>query len=254
VFDDGKWKTWVAVVVFVLVIGFAVRQYQSTFVSHPPAWMHLQEHTSQRIPNMREIESPWRQFAELLRFTRAAAESQHVSDYRILLVELTNNERDSILWSGETIPNQGFEPMPTIERELYMDPSGILGYYNSDGAPLAFATRKNPDGGDLVIATVHTDKPIAPGASMFLIRREHRAGLMGADVGGGQRVFGFGFMRPGPDIVEARGLLLPRHARLVRYLPEAPAIMSPALPAMVAWISTDLKTNTTPLSITFAPQ
>ena len=64
--------------------------------------------------------------------------------------------------------------MPNIERQFYFDPSHILGYYSSDGTPLAFATRKTPGGGDQRVATVHADKPIAPGASMFLIRRELR--------------------------------------------------------------------------------
>jgi hypothetical protein len=253
VFSDGKWKTWVAVVVFLLVIGYAVRQYQSSFVSHPPDWMHLQDHTSQRIPNMHEVDSPWRQFAGLLQSTRAAAESLHVDRYTIQLTELGDGVHTSIIWWGEPILNEGFDPMPKIERQFFFDPSRILGYYSSDGTPLAFATRKMPGGGDQVIATIHTDNQIAPGASMFLIRRELRTDSK-ATASTGPKTIGLGNLRYAGGRIEARGLLLPPHATLGQYVPEEPAIVSPSLPIMVAWISTDLKTNRTPLSVTFTPR
>jgi hypothetical protein len=253
VFSDGKWKTWVAVVVFVLVIGFALHQYRSSFVSHPPDWMHLQEHTSQRIPNMHEIDSPWRQFAELLQSTRAAAESLHVDRYTIQLIELGSDVHTSVIWWGEPILNEGFDPMPKIERQFFFDPSHILGYYGSDGTPLAFATRRMPGGGDQVIATIHTDTPIAPGTSMFLIRRELRTDEK-ATGSKSQRTIELGNLRYAGGRIEARGLLLPPGATLGQYVPAESAIVSPALPLMVAWISSDLKTNTTPLSITFTPR
>jgi hypothetical protein len=253
VFGDGKWKIWVALVVFVLVIGYAFHQYESTFVSHPPDWMHLQEHTSQRIPNMHEVESPWRQFAELLRSVRAAAETLHVDRYTIQLIELGNDVHTSIIWWGEPILNEGFDPMPKIERQFFFDPSHILGYYNSDGTPLAFATRKMPGGGDQVIATIHADNPIAPGASMFLIRRELRTDKKATE-SKSQRTVGLGNLRYAPGRIEARGLLLPPGGTLDRYVPDGPAIVAPSSPVMVAWISSDLGTNTAPLSITFTPR
>jgi hypothetical protein len=253
VFSDGKWKTWVAVVAFVLVIGFAFRQFRSAFVSRPPDWMHLQEHTSQRIPNMHEVESPWRQFAELLRSTRAAAESLHIDRYTIQLIELGSDVHTSIIWWGEPILNEGFDPMPKIERQFFFDPSHILGYYSSDGTPLAFATRKMPYGGDQMIATIHTDNPIAPGASMFLVRRELRTDKKATE-SKAQRTIGLGNLRYGPGRIEARGLLLPPGATLGQYVPEEPAIVTPSSPTMVAWISSDLTTNRVPLSITFTPR
>src|SRR5579863_6937811 len=168
VFGNGKWKTWLATVFFLVVVGFAWRQYRAAFGSHPPDWMHLQEYASQRIPNIHEVNSAWFQFSELLKSTRAAAEAQHVDHYTILLMELGNDVHTTIVWLGEPILNEGFKPMPNIERQFFFDPSHILGYYSNDGTPLGFATRRMPGGGDQVIATVHADNPIAPGTSMFL--------------------------------------------------------------------------------------
>jgi hypothetical protein len=252
VFGDGKWKIWLATVFFAFVIGFTVRQYRAAFVSHPPDWMHLQEHASQRIPDIHEVNSAWFQFSELLKSTRAAAESLHVDHYTIQLTELANDVHTSTLWWGETIPNQGFEPMPNIERQIFFDPSRILGYYSSDGTPLAFATRKMPGGGDQVIATVHADTPIAPGASMFLIRRELRTDKKATE-SKSQKTIGLGNLRYARDRIEARGLLLPPGATLGRYVPDGPAIVTPSSPTMVAWISSELITNKAPLSVTFTP-
>jgi hypothetical protein len=252
VFGDGKWKTWLAIVFFACVIGFAVRQYRIAFGSRLPDWMHLQEHTSQPIPGQHEVNSAWFQFAELLKSTRAAAESQHIDHYTIWVTELGNDVHTTTYWSGETIPNQGFDPMPNIERQFYSSPSLVLGYYNSEGTPLDFATRGMPGGGDHVIATVHADTPIAPGASFFLIRREIRTDPK-ATTSKGERTIGLGNLRYAPGRIETRGVLLPPGATLGPYVPEAPAIVIPSLPTMVAWISSDLITNKTPLSVTFTP-
>ena len=63
VFGDGKWKIWLAVVFFAVVIGFAWRQFRSAFMSRPPDWLHVQEHASQRIPDVHEVHSAWFQFS-----------------------------------------------------------------------------------------------------------------------------------------------------------------------------------------------
>jgi hypothetical protein len=252
VFADGKWKTWLVTVFFVIVIGFAVRQFRSAFVSRPPDWMHLQEHASQRIPDMHEVNSAWFQFTELLKSTRAAADALHIGNYTIQLTELGNDVHTTTYWWGEPIPNEGFDPMPNIERQFFFNPSLLLGYYSSDGDPLAFATRKMPDGGDHVIATIHAGKPIAPGASRFLIRRERHVDPK-ATKSDGPKTVGLGNLRYAPGRIEARGLLLPPRATLTRYAPEGSAIVLPSSPTMVAWISSDLVTNKTPLSVTFTP-
>lgn len=253
VFGDGKWKTWLAVAFFAVVIGFAVRQYRAAFVSRPPDWMHLQEHASQRIPDIHEVNSAWFQFSELVKSTRAAAEAQHIDHYTVWVTELGNDVHTTTYWSGETIPNEGFDPMPNIERQFFFKPSLLLGYYGSDGTPLGFATRGMPGGGDHIIATVHADKPIPPGTSMFLIRREFRTDPK-ATKSKGPKTIGLGNLRYAPDRIEARGLLLPPGATLTRYAPESSAIVMPSSPTMVAWISSDLVTNKTPLLITFTPR
>lgn len=252
-FGDGKWKTWVVVVAIALAIGFVVRQFRSAFVSRPPDWMHLREHTSQRIPGLNDVHSAWFQFSELLKSTRAAAESHHVAQYTILVTELGNDVHTTTMWWGETIPNEGFDPMPNIERQFFFNPSRILGYYSSDGVPLGFATRGMPGGGDHVIATIHAPAPIAPGASLFLVRRERLANAKAVD-STGPKTIGLGNLRDAGDRIEVRGLLLPPGATLTRYSPEAPAIVIPSSPTMVAWISSNLVTNRTPLSVTFTPR
>ena len=251
---DGKWKYWLAGTVCAIVIGFALRQYQSTFGSKLPDWIHLREHESERIPVMHGVNSAWRQFAELLRLARAAAATQQVANCTIQLSELTSDEHDATVWWGEPILNQGFEPMPNVERQFWANPPNLLGYYADDGTPLRFATRKNPHpGGDQLIVTVHLAKPIGAGSSMFLIRRERRPELRATKMGS-ERVFGLGYLRYRRDAVETHGVLLPPHTVLVRYIPEAPAVVFPGPPIMVGWLSTDLKSNKAPLTVTFVPR
>jgi hypothetical protein len=252
VFGDGKWKTWVVVIAIALVIGFVLRQYRSAFVSHPPNWMHLREHASQRIPDVHEVHSAWFQFSELLKSTRAAAQSLHVDHYTVWVTEPGNDVHATTYWWGEPIPNEGFDPMPNIERQLFLDPSRILGYYTSDGTPLAFATRGMPGDRNQVIVTVHANPPIAPGAALFLIRRELLIDKKAANPKG-QRTIGLGNLRYTPGRIEARGILLPPRATLTRYVPEGTAIVIPSSPTMVAWINSDLITNKVPLSVTFTP-
>jgi hypothetical protein len=254
VFGDGKWKTWLVGVVFAIVIGFALRQYQSTFGPKLPDWIHLREHESERIPEAHGVNSAWRQFAELLRLTRAAAATQHVTDYTVMLTELSGDEHDATVWWGEPILNEGFDAMPNIERQFWSNPPILLGYYTDDATPLRFATRNNPHaGGDRLIVTVHLEKPIDHGASMFLIRRERRANSKAAKMGS-ERIFGLGNLRYRRNAVEARGVLLPSHVTLEKYVPDGPAIMIPESPIMVAWVSTDLRSNNVPLSVTFLPR
>jgi hypothetical protein len=253
VFEDGRWKIWVAVASFVIVVGFALRQYQSGFVSHPPDWMHVQEHESQRIPDLHEIDSAWRKVTVLWQMTRAAAASQQVANYTIMLTELASKGPDATAWQGETIRNQGFEPLSRIERELWgTDPARLLGYYTSDGLPLRFATRNNPSIPGLHLVTVHLDGPMAPAASTFLIRRERQPNSTPLN-GTGPRTFGFNYFRQG-DGVEACGVLLPPRATLVRYSPEPTAIVMEESPTAVAWIISDPKATMMPLSITYMPR
>jgi len=252
VFGDGRWKVWLASAAFVFVIAFVPHQFRTSFNSHPPDWMQLHEHASQRLPDLHEVHSGWFQFAQLLGSARAAADSQPTANYTIRVIEPHNDGHTSTIWWGEPILNEGFDPMPNIERQLRTDPAHVLGYYNADGTPLGFATRKMPTGGDLIIATVHTDKPIPPGARMFLIRRELSIDKKATDTGG-QRTIGLGNLRYNPGRVEARGVLLPPQATLTSYAPEGSATVFPSAPILVAWLSTDLVTNAIPLSVSFTP-
>lgn len=251
-FGDGRWKVWLASAAFALVIAFVLHQFRTSFISHPPDWMQLHEHASQRLPDLHEVRSYWFQFAQLLGSARAAADSQQTANYTIRVIEPRNDVHNSTVWWGEPILNEGFDPMPNIERQLWIDPSHLLGYYNTDGTPLGFATRKMPTGGNLIIATVHADKPIPSGARMFLIRRELSIDKKATDTKG-QRTIGLGNLRYNPGRVEARGVFLPPHATLTSYAPEGSAIVFPSAPILVAWLSTDLVTNKIPLSVTFTP-
>lgn len=246
-----NWKTWIAWITFALVMAYALRQYQFTFGSHPPASLQLREHQSRSIPHLRQPTSAWRQFRSLLQTVRATAETQHADEYTILLIEFQHSNPESVQWWGETVRNQGFEPLTKIERELWTDPSRLLGYYTADGAPLGFATRLNPPNTGQLLVTVHPDKPIPPGATTFLIRREHRSNLAPV-ISSGERTIALGRLTQIRGRIDVRGILLPRRATLLRYTPASLATISADPPTMIAWISSDVPTNPTPLSVTFA--
>lgn len=250
-FGDNTWKLWVAVIVFALATGFAAHQYRSTFASRPPGWMQVREHESQRIEGVFQPNPAWHHFKDLLRTASAAAEVQCAADCTVQLIELASGRNSAVVWSGETVHNQGFDPLPRIERRLGMDPSRVLGYYTSEGAPLAFATSKYPRNDQQVLVTIHLDKPIAPGAGRFLINRENGSNFMSLD-SGSERTIGLGYLRRVPEMVEACGVLLPLHATLVRYFPEATATIVSGPETMVAWISTDLKNGGAAPSVTYS--
>ena len=250
-FGDSTGKLWVTMAVFILATGFAAHQYQSTFGSGPPDWMQVREHKSQQIEAVFHPDPAWHQFKDLVRTAAAAAEVQCAGDCKIQLIELASGRNHTVVWSGETVHNQGFDALPRIERRLGMDPSRVLGYYTSEGAPLAFATSKYPRNDQQVLVTIHLDKPIAPGAGRFLISRENGSNFMSLD-SGSERTIGLGYLRRVPEMVEACGVLLPLHATLVRYFPEATATIVSGPETMVAWISTDLQDNITSPSITYS--
>jgi hypothetical protein len=251
VFGDNTWKLWVTVAVFILATGFATHQYQSTFGSRPPDWMQVREHESQPIEGVFHPDPAWHQFKDLVRTVSAAAELQCAGECTVQFIELASGRNGTVVWSGETVHNQGFDPLPKIERRLGTDPSHLLGYYTSEGSPLAFATSKYPHNDQQVLVTIHLDKPLAPAAGRFLISRENGAVFMGPD-SGGERTIGLGYLRRVPEMVEACGVLLPPHATLLRYFPEATATVVSGPETMVAWISTDLKDNITLPSITYS--
>ena len=250
-FGDNTWKLWVTVTVFVLATWFAAHQYQSTFGSGPPDWMQVREHESQRIEGVFQPNPAWHHFKDLLRTASAAAEVQCAPDCTVQLIELASGRNSAVIWSGETVHNQGFDPLPRVERRLGMDPSRVLGYYTSEGAPLAFATGKYSRNNQQVLVTIHLDKPLAPAAGRFLISRENGSVFMSLH-SGGERTIGLGYLRRVPETIEACGVLLPPHATLLRYSPEATATVVSGPETMVAWISTDLKDNITSPSITYS--
>jgi hypothetical protein len=239
------------VAVFVLSTWFAAHRYQSTFGSRPPDWMQVREHESQKIEGVFHPDPAWHQFKDLARTAVAAAELQCAGECTVQLIELASGHNRTVVWSGETVHNQGFDPLPRIERRLGVGSSRVLGFYTSEGAPLAFAMGKYSRNNQQVLVTIHLDKPLAPAAGRFLVSRENGSNFMSPD-SGGERTIGLDYLRRVPEMVEARGILLPPHATLLRYSPEATATVVPGPETMVAWISTDLQDNITVPSITYS--
>jgi hypothetical protein len=252
VFRDGRWKIWAALLAAVLAAGTALYRLHAIFGSSPPGWLHLSEHRSQAIPDMHELNSAWQKFHSLLQTIQTNAQARRLNDYAIHFIEIERNGTDAILWSGETVRNHGFELRPKIETMLWGDASGVLGFYTSDGDPLAFTTYKNsPANSPMLSAIVHLDKPLAPGAAQFLIYRQRYRNLAQANPGG-QRTIGLGFLKPEPTRIDACGIRLPPRATLVRCFPESEATVLTKSPVTVTWLSTDLHTtNGTPIWIAF---
>jgi hypothetical protein len=252
VFDNGTWKLWVAVSACALVVGLAVHRGLAAFDPGPPDWLHVGDHQSQHIPDLRGLNSAWYRFHYLLQTTQSTALTRGLDEYSTQFIEFERNGTDAIVWSGETVRNHGFEPRTRIECELWVDAPQLLGFYASDGTPLAFTTYKNPPPNDRqLLIIVHLDKPIACGATGFLVRRERHRKFAAGD-SGGQRSVGLGNLAQSPGRIDARGIQLPPHAAEVRYFPEAEATMFPGPPLTVTWVSADLNSGPTALGVTFA--
>ena len=250
--DDNTWKVWAAIALCVLSIGFAVRRVESTFGLRPPDWMQLREHTSPRIEGVFGTSPAWHHFQDLARAARVQADIQCATDYSVQLVEFERGGDRAVVWSGETVHNQGFDPLSKIERMLWIELSRVIGFYAADGTPLGFATRRNPRTGNQLFITVHLDNSIAPGAAVFLIRREGAAHLPPTG-SASERIMRLGYLRRTPELVAAQGVVLPPRATPKRYAPAESAMVVPGPATMVAWISSDMKDNGALLSVTFSP-
>jgi len=213
--------------------------------------MQLREHASQPIEGVFHQDPAWHHFRELARTAVDAAELQCAGECTVQFIELGSGRNRTVIWSGETVHNQGFDSLPVIERRVGTDPSHLLGYYTIEGAPLPFATNKYPHNNQQVLVTIHLDKPLAPAASRFLIRRENGSVFTGPD-SGSERTIRLGYLRRVPEVVEALGILLPPHATLLRYSPEETATVVPGPETMVAWFSNGLQDNITSPSITYS--
>jgi hypothetical protein len=249
--EDGNWKSRVAVAAVVLAVGFAVYQYRSVFMPHGPASLQMRERESQRIPKLRETNSAFWQFSQLLQLVRTKAAARQVKQYSVQVMELDPDGNNGVLWEGETVRNEGFDPLLNVEHALWLDSSRVLGCYTAEGAPLAFRTRLNPPLNGELVVSIHLDQPIAPGATAFLFIRE-RVPSQAHPYKNNQRIIGLQSMRKEQDNVQGRGVLLPARTKLVHYSPEPQAMIWNGPPMMTAWTSEDFQEAYTGVWIMFA--
>jgi hypothetical protein len=249
--EDGNWKSRVAVAAVVLAVGFAVYQYRSVFMPLGPASLQMREHESQRIPKLRETNSAFWQFSQLLHLVRTKAAARQVDKYSVQVMELDPDANNGVLWEGETVRNEGFDPLPDVEHDFWIDSSRVLGCYTAEGAPLAFRTRLNPPRTGQLVVTIHLNQPMAPGATEFLFIRE-RVPSQARPNNNNQRIIGLPPLIQEQDNVEGRGVVLPARAKLVHYFPESHATIWDGPPLMTAWTSDDFKGTYTAVWIMFA--
>jgi hypothetical protein len=244
--DDAR-KFWLAMGGCLLLAGFAVYRYKSSFGSGPPASFRTQQHNSQSMPK-----AAWRQVSRLLDMMRAKAQVGQTKDWSLWLLELSSDTNEVVFWGGDMIRNEGFDSETNVDRELWLGHSRLLGMYAEDGNPLAFRTQVRPPLTNQTFATVYFADPIPPGGSTLLIERRLVPGWRGwIRVNAlGERTINLGRMRANQNGLEVWALLLPPRARLVRSTPPEMTTVFPGSPALVGWVSSELDTDSM-RSITF---
>ncbi len=211
--------------------GFAAWRLHAAFGREAlPVWMQFREHDSPDLPR-----AAWSQFQAVMRTAEREAEQRRRAIGSVRFIECAEDPSQSVLWTTERVTNLGYDPLSRVERSGDVPLATILGYYTAAGEPIGFTTRHQPNYPMSVPATLHLGKPLAPGATEVILRRERLAlqlqasSNQGFDLALPLSLWG----RSGG--LHVRALWLGENANLLKHSPEAGTLVLQERGPLVVW-------------------
>jgi hypothetical protein len=247
-----NWKIIGLVVLLTTAGVFVAIRWRSGFQpsSRPP--LTLQDLESPSFTWNANLRASWARMQELLKAARAEAATERRSLESVRLVSVGAGAKESLLWDTVAFINPGFTPLTRFEVQDGLRTNRFIGFYTWEGQPLKYTLKSDPHQPNAVMMTLHLQAPIEPGQTSLVFRVERRTDLVQTTKGGNLTV-NLGRLRPVPDRLEARGVVLPAGARLLDHKPEeGAAIIRGDGQMMINWLSTYIRDNGTGLNVQFS--
>lgn len=226
------------------LVWFATARYRESFSQAPPEWLQPRQMNSPSLPKDAGAE-----FLKLLDLANRYGKQRGAPLGSVRLAEVRNTN-DLVWWTTERFTNAGFDPLRSIERSLRLDPPLFLGYYSSEGKPLAYTIKHSPTRPKDMLLTVHLPSPLAAGAADTLFRLELQTNRVRALKDGRHQV-GLGRMPPADGAIHLWAVRLPERARVVRHIPGPGSEVSGNEVVQVAWANARMETSAPPISLIF---
>jgi hypothetical protein len=249
-FLSGGWKYIIVIPVFVLGVAWSVRQSYESFQEKPPAWLKQRERASPGLSGLYRPDAPWNQFSKLLDLAQTESRKNRMPVNMVQFYELGKKAGEIILWQAETMTNPGFKAFNQIERDLWFPPANLIGFYTADGRPLSYTVKSVDGKPNIFWATIYIEKPLAPGESMILVRREKQMRDIRPSKAG-QYSFGIGRLGGPPDTIQARGVRVPEGGSIVEYGSQGGVNINLSDTPTVFWVNTLVEQPNAPVGVTF---
>lgn len=249
-FLSGGWKYLVIVPLFLVAVGYAVRQCYVSFQEKPPDWLSQKERSTPSLTGLNRPDAPWRQFGKLLEQAQMQARRDKLPLNDVQFFELGKKAGEIIVWHAENVVNPGFGPLTRIERAFGMEPVNLIGFYTAEGKPIAFTVKSVAGKPKSFWVTIHIEKPLAPSESMILVRKEKQKHASRPNPEG-KFTFGLGRLGGPANTIQARGIRIPEGGALTGYTPQSGVNVTLNDTPTVNWVNTLVDQPGTPLSVTF---
>ena len=244
-----NWKLWLAVVACVVVTAFCARRAYDAFHERPPAWVKTEDRIGPAISRDAQLNVAWKKFSDLLGTVRRESAQQQLPVGTVSLLALESDATNAVSIATESVVNKGFNPLNNIQASIGGDEKRFVGFYATDGGPIAFTIVRVPGRPRNPPVTLHLNSPIAPGETQLVVRVERRRAPVniGKD---GKAQAGLGRFPRTPNAVYGRALGLPAGSAIVRTVPDKTATISDGVAPLVSWIGTATSANA-PMSVVF---
>lgn len=241
----GNWKFKCALAGLLLAVVFTGFRVCRSFHEAGPSWLRLERRQGPTLPAtmMPPLQTLLHELELEVQQSGEPAES-------LVYFVINKNGKQMLVCSLETLSNPGFAPASQFPVQRWTTDQSIVGYYLLNGTSLNFTLKHHPTQPNAACLAIETREPLAPGASISLLRVEQRPLDLHPDATGLCRQY---LPRVPRDdgAIHAIAICLPPRATLKNYQPADGAYLSTKDSPLVAWISRRLDGRSPVPVITF---
>ena len=241
----GNWKFKCVLVGLLVVVMFSVYQFNQSSNDRAPAWLRLERRHGPALPA-----AMLQSLKTLLQQIELDTNDSGQPLGSLIYFVITKNNKPMLACNLEIIRNPGFAPASQFPVERGTTDQSIVGYYLLDGTPLNFTLKHQRARSNAAFLAIETQEPLAPGASISLLRVEQQPLDLDLDVNGFCRQR-FPRVSRNSSAIHAVAICLPANTSLQTYRPSDGAYISTKNALLVGWINRRLDSRVPAPSITF---
>ena len=233
----GNWKFKCALAGLLLAVLFTGYRACRSLQEVGPAWLRLERRHGSSLPTamMPSLQSLLHQLELEVQQSGEPVES-------LVYFVILKTGKQMLVCNLETVSNPGFEPASQFPVQRWTTDQSIVGYYLLNGTPLNFTLKHHPTQPNAACLAVETREPLAPGASISVLRVEQRQLKLRPDAAGFCRQ-NLPWVPRDNGAIHAVAICLPARAILQTYQPAAGAYCLTTDAPFVGWINRRLDNN-----------